>query len=77
MTDMWSIKEKIQHAILGFPKGMKKMQFLFLLLFALIFFAVGIFEICPGSDFMIIQNWLKMENFAKVPNFRHFHDCWN
>ena len=33
MTDMSSIKEIIQFAFLGIPKGMKKMQFLFLLLF--------------------------------------------
>ena len=37
MTDMRSIKEMIQCASLGIPKGTKKMQFLFLLLFALTF----------------------------------------
>ena len=37
MTDMESIKEMIECATLGIPKGMKKMQFLFLLLFALTF----------------------------------------
>ena len=31
MTDMQSIKEIIKRAILGIPKGIKKMQFLFLL----------------------------------------------
>ena len=37
MADMLSIKEMIQRVSLGIPKGMKKMQFLFLFLFALTF----------------------------------------
>ena len=37
MTDMRIIKEIIQRATLGIPKGMQKMGFLFLLLLALTF----------------------------------------
>ena len=29
----------------------------------------AILEICPGSDFMIIKNRVKIEKFKKVPNF--------
>ena len=35
MTDIWGIKEMIQCATLRIPKRIKKMQLLFVLLFAL------------------------------------------
>ena len=30
---------------------------------------VEIFEICPGSDFIIIENWAKTEKFPKMSKF--------